>query len=486
MKYCKQCGSKINEGKQFCTNCGVKAETGEAGPAGQAAPGAPNPVQPSRSQASVTNGLLRSTKSKVIFGSLVLAAAVLLTAFYVTNHFLAPEKKAGGFIKAVQENDAAKVKKYINSGQIEIKADDAQAKAFIKYLKSQPRILREADDQFKTTIAKLDRQKDLTVSASGGSDRLIDIKYTGKKWLLFNNYAIEVQPVYISVPALGEAADITINGKKAGRVDKKEETFGPYLPGEYKIKAEINGVYGKVVKEAEAASSDAEDQNLPVEFDLSENYIDLDSNYADADVYVNGKSIGKKVSDLEGIGPVERNGTVKVMVKKKFKAGEKKSNEAVITKDTDSLSLNIDYYENLYDTDYYSESDEDTAADYAATFEEEASEIKDLIREHYDYITYDDFESAYDLFSSSRKSKVSLSGWEKGFADNLRDEVTTLRVESIDGDSASAYVEMTSYDGKDDGSTLVQEWGGNWSLVKENGVWALNKASLKKLDSRVE
>ncbi|MGK0701476.1 hypothetical protein ACR3I8_19000 [Priestia flexa] len=45
---------------------------------------------------------------------------------------------------------------------------------------------------------------------------------------------------------------------------------------------------------------------------------------------------------------------------------------------------------------------------------------------------------------------------------------------------------MTSYDDNDDGTELVQEWEGYWSLVKEGGEWKLDSADLEKVDSRVE
>ena len=55
-----------------------------------------------------------------------------------------------------------------------------------------------------------------------------------------------------------------------------------------------------------------------------------------------------------------------------------------------------------------------------------------------------------------------------------------------DGNKAKAYIEMTSYDDQGDGTVLVQEWGGYWNLIKENGSWKLDDPDLEKLDSRVE
>ena len=68
----------------------------------------------------------------------------------------------------------------------------------------------------------------------------------------------------------------------------------------------------------------------------------------------------------------------------------------------------------------------------------------------------------------------------------MRDNVTKLDVISVDGNKAKAYIEMTSYDDQGDGTVLVQEWGGYWNLIKENGSWKLDDPDLEKLGSRVE
>ena len=90
------------------------------------------------------------------------------------------------------------------------------------------------------------------------------------------------------------------------------------------------------------------------------------------------------------------------------------------------------------------------------------------------------------IFHHQEKAKSHLTGWEKGFEKTLRDDVKKVDIISVDGNKAKAYIEMTSYDDEGDGTVLVQEWGGNWNLIKENGSWKLDVSELEKLDSRVE
>ncbi|AGT33651.1 hypothetical protein M493_17215 [Geobacillus genomosp. 3] len=126
--------------------------------------------------------------------------------------------------------------------------------------------------------------------------------------------------------------------------------------------------------------------------------------------------------------------------------------------------------------------------DYGADVAEgsEAGAVESTVRQHYASISNDDFETAYDLFSSDRKRKVTMAGWADGLQHNIKNEVNTIEVTALDGESATAYVELTSYDDNGDGTVLVQQWGGYWYLIKESGRWVLDDADIQKLDSRVE
>lgn len=117
---------------------------------------------------------------------------------------------------------------------------------------------------------------------------------------------------------------------------------------------------------------------------------------------------------------------------------------------------------------------------------DDSGAIESTIRLHYGSISNENFSTAYNLFSSSFKQQVSQSVWEKGLQQNMYDELGAVEVKQIDANRATAYIEMTSYDDNNDGTTLVQKWVGNWNLVQEGGSWKLNKPELKKVSSKVE
>jgi hypothetical protein len=149
--------------------------------------------------------------------------------------------------------------------------------------------------------------------------------------------------------------------------------------------------------------------------------------------------------------------------------------ELISTEEVNSYDIEEDQHD-----EYAEENSTDT------TNNSEIGSVESAVRLHYASISNDDFETAYNVFSSNRKRKVSMEGWMKGLQHNIKNEINTVKVTKLEGDSATVYIELTSYDDNGDGTILIQNWGGYWQLVKENGRWALDEADIQKLDSRVE
>jgi hypothetical protein len=114
-----------------------------------------------------------------------------------------------------------------------------------------------------------------------------------------------------------------------------------------------------------------------------------------------------------------------------------------------------------------------------------ASYLENVVASHYAYISSQDYESAYDLFSSNRKQKVNDGKWASGLANNYDNEVDSLSVDSFDNNRAIVSFHLTSYD-SENGHTLKHEWGGTWKMVKEGDEWKLDSPNIKKLSSEVE
>lgn len=500
MRYCKNCGAELKDEAHFCRECGNPVTRSGT---------VSKPVEKeTTTNSAVTesidrdtrnfNGRSKRTNLKWII-SLIVFILLAGTYYYFDKIYYSPDKVFEGFTNAIDAKDVHKVKTYINDGQREMKATNKQTETFINYLHNNPKVY---SDLYTNLHSEANYYKNQVTSSENSSElsAIANLKANGKKWGIFDRYVIEVKPYYVNVISDYENTTIEVDEEEIGNVtEDQEQTFGPFLPGEHTIKATISGDYGKVSQSIAFSDSSLEDRTTSVKFNWSDYFFTIYTNEEDATLFVNGKSTKKTLEDLDLLGPVALDGSVKVHA-------EMKSGKKTIKSDTVTIKdgiYGVELYfeeEELYTSEENSEDNEksteerDSEDNKNSTEEEsdevdekeEASKIESVIYSHYQNITDDNFEAAYSLFSSEKRSELSLSDWSKGLKANQADQVNVLNVTEVNSDTAVAYVEMTSYDHNEDGTTLVQEWVGDWYLVKENGNWYLSKAKLSKLSTKTE
>jgi uncharacterized membrane protein YvbJ len=477
MMFCKNCGHKIADGHEFCSECGQPVSSGQN-----------KPEQSSQRAAKTPSNKKMSKKSKGIVASVIALVVLLGGTYYTVNKtIMSPKAVSEGFVKAVKEKDIEKVKSYVNEGQMELKANNEQTEAFITYLTENPKTFSDiADvlDSEATAFENADSKEEQAVLNSVESEEgYADLHKEGKKWGLFDHYTVRIHPFYANVTSEEDNTEIFIDNKKVSTVnsnDKAEDNVGPFLPGKHEIKAVVNGTYGKI-DETEKINT-ANGREINVSFDWYDHYVDVYSDYEDATLYVNGKSTKEQVKDVEQIGPIPMDGSVKVYAKCQFSSGVKKTKVVEIRKNTDEVALMFDIDES---SSISTDIEEESNKEQDSSAQDEKS-IEETITSHYDSISSDDFSQAFSYFSAARKSKLEYDKWTDGFGGNIRDVVNEVSVTEVNGNEAIAYIEMTSYDANGDGTTLVQEWEGSWDLVKEGNTWGLGKAHLEKVSSRTE
>ena len=210
--------------------------------------------------------------------------------------------------------------------------------------------------------------------------------------------------------------------------------------------------------------------------------MNISSNYDEAIVFINGKSTGKTVTELETFGPVSLNGSLTIHAETNVQGKTLKSDKITLTNNTDYIELWIDDTEIIEAAERKAEA----AAAAEAAKEEAILEIEDVVSSHYYYISNGYYSEAYDLFSKGRKAKIDYKKWESGLFNNESNEVKLVVVDSVSGDKAVASFEMVSRDYTEDGEILVQTFGGKWNLVKEFSGWKLSEPDIDVVDSRIE
>src|SRR5699024_8683280 len=103
---------------------------------------------------------------------------------------------------------------------------------------------------------------ELNVQASGDelavSTTSVDLVKAGKRLLMLNDYKLKVSQVHFKVRKNNKDTDIIVNGEKVATSDKEnyEAEVGPFLPGEYTLKAVYDTGFFNLDTEEKASSSD--------------------------------------------------------------------------------------------------------------------------------------------------------------------------------------------------------------------------------------
>ena len=465
MNYRKKCGNELKPGQEFCTNCGETVEFPEL---------SHDINTKQRSQNKQPTFL-----NKKGFWILAIIIVILLAALFVgykiydsKNH---PSKIVQEFENAIEQKDTKKVVQLLNSGQDEMEVKEG--KILLNYYEAHPDIYADTIQLLREEAVALE-DNELMVTKKK-KNVFLSIKETENKWLLFNQYGLSFKPVYFKITVNQPEVSITLNDQKQGDIKKGEKkTLGPFLPIEHEIIGTYKGKYGSATVKEVINPSDYDEKTIPVELDVTGNEVSLSSNYDDAIVFINGESTGKTVNDLSTVGPVLTDGTVKIHAEVTQEGHKLKSEEVAVTEEDQSIRLYID--------DSIIEKEKEHKEEAARNREQEIYAVEEAVYSHYHYIGYDYYSSAYDLFSSGRKQKVNYEKWKEGLLNNIDNDVTKVVVDSLDGDKAVASFEMTSRDYQDDGSILVQKFGGKWKLIKEFSGWKLLEPETKKLDQWIE
>ncbi len=461
MDSCNHCGHKLNPGQKFCNSCGAPVNNLSS---------APSQDPPSQSRARQTGGngpvSAKSRKTILAIGIAAIVLVILFIAYQVVQSALKPEKVEAKFEDAVKTQNAKEMAGILSSSSgLAINEDSVHD--FIAYFKNHP-------DVYSDTVTNL--KKDTALVKAGdyySSKNPVRIISGGKKWLIFHTYVVDSQAYFIDVNTNQKETDVTINGQTVGKINKKK-TFGPYLLSDFKIKGTYKGKYAGVHDSESIDPLDfGNSKRLSANLNLTGNMISIYSDEADAILFVNGKSTGKKIADIESFGPVPVDGSMKLQA---VLSDGKKSNEEKVTEPDQEVDLYFDSSSSDFSFSQPADNSSTGAMGDAAA----------AVRNHYNDITNGNYAGAYNLMSSARRAKYSLDGWTKGFSNNIRDEVTIDSEQFPSSTTAIVSFTLTSYDKQSDGTTLVQKFGGSWNLVNENGQWLLDSPSIKKVDSYTE
>lgn len=353
LNFCRHCGAKLNEGAVFCGECGKPVQEVKQPSAIESTPtpegtqdalsGDQSPVQQTVPQQEGYQVPVQkkpmSKKQKVTIISLVSVAVVLLVSYLVLKNLTDPVKMLERFEAAIEEKDEDTLMDLLSSGSSKVKLEEKHVKGLIDYLNEEERVFDDIMTSLENQLRTLER-----------GDKVhsylyhLKLEKDGKKFLLFDNYKIVLQPVDIIFSSNHANVDFYLDGKKVGTSKEAYEDFeyGPVLPGIYKVKSELKGKFASAVNETEVNLF--EEANLTgeawVNLDLEVDSLDIYTNYDDVEIFINGESAGKSDGRHFYLDVINIDGSNTVYAEKEFPWGVVRSEEVPIDDDYIELTIN--------------------------------------------------------------------------------------------------------------------------------------------------
>jgi membrane-associated protein TcaA len=455
MKFCIECGHKLNAAQEFCTECGAKQPlTKEA------------PVTETRT--NLERSVVKAEKKKPNKLAIILAAAGIFllvagfAAYKVGESLTGPEKVIEEFSNNIKAENIDEVMKAINMGQTDIEADRKMTEGYIEFLQDQDELLASS---LKDLEEQGERLGSDTKPASGDLENsLFTIKKDGKKWLVFDRYIISVKPYYVNVYSNFEGSKVYVNDDQVGKIKEDEPLkVGPILPGEHELKIVYKGEYSNLEDQMKLDFSEAENNILEADLELEAAFVDVYSNYEDATLFINGKDSGMLVEDAYEIGPFAIDGTITLHAEKEFETGTIKSDEVTI-EDSGSIELYIDYEEPVEP-----ELDEE----YFSTFMHEYGTYSVAAINNNDFSIVQNFLNPEGPAYQESKDYIEHTS-EKGITEELL-ALTVGNVETIDENNVKVFT-FEEYDiTYGDGTTKYKKFVSSYQLTLVEGEYLIHK-----------
>ena len=391
MKYCKECGTSLKEGMKFCKECGTPA-------------GEEKLIQPARANTEKKT-MSKKAKRSLIAGAI--AVVLLFAAYKIGEVFTSKERLIDRLETALIEKDNKAVANLLSSSDKKLEINEQSVKGFMKHFKENPDEVNELIKVLhkqSTMIDQIDNKQANTALLEdwlGANDleSIVTLKKAGK-FLFFDNYELAVQPVYLAISTNYKDTILSVDGKEVGKADKVdfEKTYGPYMPGEYKVGATLKTDFVDL-KTNDHIYLDGTDTKENVDVSLDGQDITLDFNWEDeapnltGKLYINGKDVKIDPFKQTTFGPVLTDGSMTVAVEAQLPWGNIKTEQVPIEDSYVSINLgnNKDFQQKIMDIimDYSDEYLNAITSGDTSKMQNAASErikgIKEEIEENKDY-----------------------------------------------------------------------------------------------------
>lgn len=347
MKFCKNCGQQSSEEAVFCTNCGETFQKEIEAKPNVKAPTSPEThsteVRSSQTPATVTKQspppVLRKPMGKMqkallsVLGIIILAC--IIAHLVISNHF-DPVKK----IEAMNTAYNSKDKEAFFSAFHFKEGTVANAQDFYATVNEYgwTRLRNDLSEE----IGKIKNKEHMDIIYNDEGE-FISLHKKPIFFGLYNDVEFNVIPVEVKVWAPFENMTFRFADKEVISNEQDEEiVIGNFIPGTYEWSYEYDGIMPLSGKGTYSPYYNSDNVAfIDVNWDFTS--ITIDSDLADAIVYVGDKSTGKTVSELDSLYPAQVNPAIEIFAIAKDKDGNEVKSD-VIALDDEYIYLPFEYF----------------------------------------------------------------------------------------------------------------------------------------------
>src|SRR5699024_4425624 len=148
------------------------------------------------------NPFFKNKQSKILT-TIIASIAILFvgTYFVMDKYIFNPESVAVKLVAALNEKDVPKIQSLMKEYELKSNTSQEEIKTLIEYINNNPKMLSNISTHVKEEAISISKGNSNLAEGFGYIDEetLGTINKDGKKWLLFDHYAISFIPMYLEV-----------------------------------------------------------------------------------------------------------------------------------------------------------------------------------------------------------------------------------------------------------------------------------------------
>ena len=220
-----------------------------------------------------------------------------------------------------------------------------------------------------------------------------DFALKTEKGFLGTKYYLEVKVYNVTITSNYDEGKFYLDKDKKNKIISGSQ-FKSIIPGIHNVNGVLKGEYSDIKASKEIVLMDNE--NIKLNFNAIN--IIINSNYTDAEIYINDQKTNNLVRDKKEFGPLATDGSIKVYIQKSFPWGTIKSKSQKV-KDNPNISLEI----NMKNDELLNQVSSSVEDFYYSVFDSLNHEDKSVIDNSSDEVKdemYKTFEKNYFLLKN--------------------------------------------------------------------------------------